>query len=133
MSTSVLWTLPVASTALEAGGPAFEIRPVRTVAVRYQYEAEGGSLVVEAVVFQGVEAFKATHYHARDASMLEAYDRLVDRGSTGWLADVRASLSRHRDPSEGLMHLMINFDDGPCYEILCRSFRVESASSANSG
>ncbi len=27
--------------------------------------------------------------------------------------------------AQGLVHLLINFDDGPAYEVVCRSFGVE--------
>jgi hypothetical protein len=59
--------------------------------------------------------------------MAEAYDRLIDRGVTAWLADVVANLGLYDQDASGLVHLMINFDDGPCYEFLCRGFRVEAA------
>ncbi len=78
-----------------------------------------------AVVFQGVEAFKCTYYRARDASMLEAYDKLVDRGPSGWLEELCANLRKNGGEAQGLVHLMIGFDDGPTYEVVCRSFRVE--------
>jgi hypothetical protein len=126
MTATVLWTLPVPSTALLGAGPVFEIRAKRDVAIRFAYEAEDDSRREEAVVFQGVEAFKCTYYRARDASMREAYDRLVDRGPTSWLAEVSANLKQNGGQADGLVHVMINFDDGPCYEVVCRSFRVEN-------
>jgi hypothetical protein len=57
--------------------------------------------------------------------MLEAYDKLVDRGLSAWLEEVQANLKQNGGEAQGLVHLMMNFDDGPTYEVVCRSFRVE--------
>jgi hypothetical protein len=122
----VKWTLPVPSTAL-LEGPSFEMRLGREAALSYSYEGPDDLRCPEAVVFQGVEAFKCTYYRARDPSMLVAYDRLVDRGTTAWLEEVRANLAKNAGDATGLVHLMINFDDGPAYEFVCRSFRIEKA------
>jgi hypothetical protein len=51
---------------------------------------------------------------------------LVDLGETEWLSEVAASLQQHHEDTTGLVHLMINFDDGPCYEVICRSHRLEA-------
>ena len=119
------WTLPVPSTALLDGGPVFEKRLGREVGLRFSYESEDDMRGTKAVVFQGVEAFKCTYYRARDASMLEAYDKLVDRGPSAWLEEVRTNLKKNGGDAQGLVHLMMDFDDGPTYEVVCRSFRVE--------
>ena len=121
-----LWELPVPSTALLEGGAVFEKRLGREVALRFAYEAEDEARRESAVVFEGVEAFKCTYYRAGDESMLEAYDRLLDRGSTVWLNELKGNLQRRGGRSDELVHLMINFDDGPCYEVVCRSFKVEN-------
>ncbi len=125
MTVKALWTLPVPSTALLGSGPVFEIRPKRDLAIRFAYEASDDSRRTEALVLHGVEAFKCTYYRARDAFMREAYDRLIDRGQSAWLQEVGANLERNGGEARGLVHLMINFDDGPCYEAVCRSFEVE--------
>jgi len=88
---TTLWELPVPSTALERGGPVFEIRRRREVALLMSYESDNGEEMV-ALVFDGVEGYKATYYHARAAWTLEAYDRLVDLGQTEWLSEVTANL-----------------------------------------
>jgi hypothetical protein len=122
--STIIWELPVPSTSLLGSGPMFEMRAGRELAIRFAYELEETS-VGEVLVLQGVEAFKCTYYLARDASIREGYDRLVDRGQTNWLAEVCGSLRCNGGEPSGLVHMMINFDDGPCYEFLCRSFRVE--------
>jgi hypothetical protein len=119
-----LWELPVPSTALLLS-PKFEKGLGRTVALRLSYEGDDDQPRNPAVVFEDVEAFKCTYYTAFDAFALEAYDRLVDRGETAWLSEIRANLQRNGGNSHGLVHMMITFDDGPSFEVVCRSFRVE--------
>ena len=86
MIRSVLWELPAPSSGFLDGGPRFEKRQGRVVAVRFLYELEDGDEKETAVVFEGVEAFKCTYMTALEPFMLEAYDKLVDRGETDWLA-----------------------------------------------
>ena len=77
------------------------------------------------LLFDGVEAYKATIYEAcTDEMVCAAYDRVVDLGATPWLAEVTIELSHHGAVQSGLQHLMIYFDDGPCYEFICRSFEA---------
>jgi hypothetical protein len=77
------------------------------------------------LVFEGVEAFKGTYFRARDRAMLDAYDRVVDSGSTPWLQTIVANLQRNGESWQGLTHFMITFDDGPTYEFIARGFRID--------
>jgi hypothetical protein len=121
-----IWQLPVPSTALLNGGPSFEKRPRREVVLRMSYETDEGEHIT-ALVFEAVEAVKVTYDRARGDEMLEAYDRLVDQGHTAWLDEISRNLKQHGGDAQRLVHLMINFDDGPCYELICRSHRVDSS------
>ena len=125
MTATELWILPVPSTALLGSGAVFEIRSKRDVAIRFAYEAKDDSRLEEALVFHGVEAFKCIYYLARGEFARKAYDKLVDCGRTAWLDEISENLRRNAGSPEGLLHLMINFDDGPAYEFLCRSYSVE--------
>jgi len=80
--------------------------------------------------FAGVESYKATFYRACTVEMRDAYDRVVDLGATAWLDEVSSELSQHGADRSGLQHLMIYFDDGPCYEFVCRSFSAEPITAA---
>lgn len=122
--TTTLWDLPVPSTALLDLGPVFEVCPRRLVAFRMAYEVAEGEREI-TLFLDGVEAYKVTRYRARSDAMLVAYDKLVDMGESEWLNEVRGTLARHGGDPTGLVHLMINFDDGPCYEFICRTHRVE--------
>ena len=121
-----LWQLPVPSTALLDGGPVLEKRLRREIALRISYELEDEMETV-ALVFVDVEAFKVTYDRARGQWMLAAYDRLLDQGETSWLDEITGNLRQHGADSAALTHLVINFDDGPCYEVICRSHRLEPA------
>lgn len=59
--------------------------------------------------------------------MVEAYDKVVDCGETKWLNSIKKQLAEYKDNTSDLRHLMIYFDAGPCYEFICRSFRVAGA------
>lgn len=43
------------------------------------------------------------------------------------LLTIVGNLRQHGADATGLTHLMINFEDGPCYEVICRSHRLEPA------
>src|SRR5688572_1876108 len=108
-----LWTLPVPSTAL-IDGVTFEKLPRRQIALRFSYELEESAVfAIGGLLFEGVESFKCTFYGARDATMLEAYDKLVDCCASRWLGEIRANVVNNGGNAEGLRHLMIMFDDGP--------------------
>jgi hypothetical protein len=126
-----MWKLPVPSTALLGGGPVFEKRLGREIALRYEFEIDDGTRA-EAIVFEGVEAFKFTYYEACGKWVLATYDRLVEVSDSAWLKEVDEQLRKAAEPRGGmdvdqppLRHLMIYFDDGPCYEAICRGFRIE--------
>lgn len=116
-----LWKTPVAPTALVMS-PIFAVLPKRQCQISMEFEGSSG-IVRNALLFEEVEAFKCTYLTSCSAEMFNtAYGKLVRLGSTQWLAETQEANSR-RSPSE-LQHLMICFDDGPCYELICRGFRV---------
>ena len=84
--------------------------------------------------FDGVETYKATFDKACSPEMVRAaYDRVVDLGATSWLREVSSELARHNANISSLQHLMIYFDDGPCYEFVCRSFSAKPADASHTG
>ena len=87
-----------------------------------ELEASSG-IVKNTLLFEAVEAFKCTYQTSCTAEMFNtAYGKLVCLGATQWFAEIQKANS-DGSPSE-LMHLMIVFDDGPCYEFICTGFRV---------
>ena|ERR1700741_2003479 len=124
--TKTLWILPFPSSW--GSGPRLSVLPRRNLALIFDDDGEGHDL---QIVFEQVEAFKCTYMFARTPEMQIAYDKLVDLGETSWLVEVRNRLHEYGEglslpsgPPDQLMHLMINFDDGPCYEFICQKFRI---------
>lgn len=123
--SSTHWELPVPSTALLQGA-RFEKHLGRTCALAFEYEDDDDNVVHVKVLFEGVEAFKCTYLFACTVEMIEtAYDRVVDIGPSEWLSAVRERLQSNGQDSHDLKHLMNYFDDGPCYEIICRDLKIE--------
>jgi hypothetical protein len=114
----VVWTLPFPSSGLS--GVVFQKLAGRSCALA----CDDGEHSPVRLVFDGVEAFKCTYHNACTLEMVETYDKLTDMGRTPWLDSVRRQLSGFGGEVQSLRHLMIYFDDGPCYEFICRSFRV---------
>lgn len=122
--SGVIWKLPFPSSGTSgarfreiAGGHCAIIFPGR-------YNNEDDPDVFK-LIFTGVQAFKCTYFHACIPHEMNAYDRLVDLGDTEWLLSIKKQLAKHSDKTDDLRHLRIDFDDGPNYEFICRSFSVE--------
>jgi hypothetical protein len=117
--TSALWTLPtivdqVETTKIEQL-PKRETRLLISLVV-----SRNGNDFVEnhALSFEGTELFSCTYLTSLTAEMIQlAYGKLVDLGKTELLN--RTSIKSKKN---GLRHLMICFDDGPCYEVVCKGF-----------
>jgi hypothetical protein len=80
------------------------------------------------IIFDSVEAYKCTHMTARSVEMIKtAYDKLVSLDDSAWLSEVKANsdsyYAKRQGPPMELQHLMIFFDDGPCYEFICVGFK----------
>lgn len=121
MKIEHLWKMPVPASALYCG-PAFSVLPGRECQISLEYEGEDGEPGRSLLKFSGCVAFLCTFMHALSVDQLEAYGRVVSLGESEWLAEIAARVSRSGQESAGLRHLMICFDDGPCYEFICRGF-----------
>lgn len=120
-----LWKPPVPSTAFHREA-RFKVLLGRTCALTFECEDSDDKMVSISLLFEGVEAFKCTYYYACTVEMIEtAYDKVVDVSSSSWLTDIKTQLIRSERSTSDLRHLMIYFDDGPCYEFICRAFRAE--------
>jgi hypothetical protein len=118
-----LWRLPVPASALLTG-PEFVSLPRRECELRLSIEGDDGGVTELTLRFSGLEAYKCTFMTSCTADMFKlAYGKLVSVDSN-WLDEIK-KLGR-KDPKviEELQHLMITFDDGPCYEIICRSWSM---------
>jgi hypothetical protein len=117
----VLWTLPVPASALTRA-PAFLSLGRRSFKLVCNIEADDGEKKI-SLLFEGVEAFKCTYISSCTPEMINiAYGKLVRLEGTPWLDQI-ASL-HSTEIGLNLKHLMICFDDGPCYEFICLRFAV---------
>ena len=93
--------------------------------MRYQYEGDD-AVISQKMIFDGVEAFRCAYYRAVSADMIKiAYNRVVDLETTAWLSEIEDRLGYESKNNGSLRHLAVYFDDGPCYEFICKVFRVE--------
>lgn len=119
-----LYVLPVPSTTL-LHGETLHVLPGRTCALTLEYEGDNDELVSLKLVFDGVEAFKCTYYKACSVELIRvAYDKVIELGSTDWFSEITERLSAVDADVPELNHLAIYFDDGPCYEFICKEFRA---------
>src|SRR5262249_5123005 len=130
--SQVLWRLVTAPTAL-FGDPQFSALSERRCELSFNYEGDSvENMTSVSLLFEGVEAFRCTHLSSCSAEMFrQPYGQLIDLEKTGWLKEVVPLYTKHRNaygkPVKDLRHLMICFDDGPCYEFICTSFQESSA------
>ena len=120
--------LPVPSSWFITG-PKLEVRPRRTCVLAFTYEGEdaNASIVGSQIIFEEVMAFKCTYLWGCSSEMIElGYDRLVDLGPTDWLKEIASVAVRVGNNVPKLHHLMIMFDDGPCYEFISKGYRMEN-------
>ena|SRR5689334_12924340 len=121
--SEVLWTLPVPSTALSRGTRFTELGK-RQCTLSFETEDDDATGEIRwQLLFDGVEAYRCTYLTSCTVEMFNTtYDKLVKLGPTPWLHDVLEVFSRSNAAPPELQHLMITFDDGPCYEFICTSF-----------
>ena len=116
-----VWKLPVPASAL-IRGPTFVALGKRRCELSFSVEGEQGETQAVGLRFEGVEAYKCTYLTSCSAQIFNtAYGKLVRLESTQWLNKILMNYKASPKSNE-LQHLMICFDDGPCYEIICVSF-----------
>lgn len=122
-------SVPVSSII---AGPSLRVLPKHQCEISFSVETDDGGTSEEALVFEAVEAFRCTHLASlgsidRDLRH-HSYGTLISLPESAWLEVVRRSYveycaSAQLIPKE-LHHLMITFDDGPCYEFICGEFNA---------
>jgi hypothetical protein len=126
-----LWKMSVSVTSI-IKGPYFRVLPSRQCEVSFSIESEGGGEKTEALLFAAVEAFRCTYLTslgAIDADLRrQSYGAVISVRESTWLDTVRESYIQYcasaRLTAGKLQHLVITFDDGPCYEFICESFKA---------
>ena len=126
---TTLWKLPVPVTSI-IKGPSLKVLPKRQYEISFSIEGTDGAEKMQALLFDEVEAFKCTYLKSlgsvnQDLSR-QSYGAIISVFDSSWLREVKQSYldycaSARLTPRE-LQHLMITFDDGPCYEFICGAF-----------
>ena len=120
--SEILWKLPVPASAL-LRSPIFASLGKRQCELSFHIESDDGEARA-GLLFESVEAYKCTYLTSCSAEMFNtAYGKLVRLGTTAWLGEVMKVYSTASQSPKELQHLMICFDDGPCYEIICVGFK----------
>ena len=122
----IIYKLPISSTALFSS-PEFQKGFRRNCALVCRYESINGEGETKLTLkFEGVEAFKCTYHRAVNSKIIQdAYDTVIDCGHSLWFGEITGNLLLYDEVISNLSHLAIYFDDGPCYEFICRSFITE--------
>lgn len=122
---ATVWKSPVPSTAYLREVDV-QIGLGREIALVFQFEGADGTLREGRISFKDVVLHRTTYLYAIRAEVIEqAYDRLVDMGSSPELRDLFDVL-RANGRSTEVRHFQICFDDGPCFDLFARAFEVQS-------
>ena len=123
-TANIIWKSPVALTEL-LSSPKLSMLPKRECVLSLRIEGDTGDEEI-LLVFENVLAFKCTYMAACTAEMFNlAYGKVVDIGTSSWLADIVVSYKNTHKAPVLMRHMMICFDDGPCYEFVCDGFKEE--------
>jgi len=135
---SLPWKLSVPSTSLVRGP---QLNPGFDSVLTWSYEGDSefvkkprNGTVIQRLTFHRVVAYRCSYGFSCGSDLVRtAYDQLVDLGATDWLRMVRIATSG--DPSrdvEPLRHVAIFFDEGPCYEFICKEAYISEELSPRS-
>jgi hypothetical protein len=125
-----LWEMPVPPSSI--AGPSLKVLGKRRYELSFSIETNEGAVKTQTLLFSEVEAFRCTHMKSLGSIDQElrsqSYGRVISIFESPWLQEVRQSYGNYcataRLVPNDLQHLMITFDDGPCYEFICGDFRV---------
>ena len=126
-----LWKLPVPVTSI-VKGPFLKVLPKRQCEISFSIEASDGGEKMEALLFDEVEVFKCTHLKSLGSVSQDlrrqSYGAVISVSESPWLREVKQPYIDYCAsallPPKELQHLMITFDDGPCYEFICGVFKA---------
>lgn len=123
--SKVVWNSPSPSSSYLRGVDV-QVRPRRELALLFEFENESGKLQKGELIFSGVVSYRSTFLYAiRAAAFREAYDRVVDMGVTEYLHDTMDAMQMNGRLFD-VIHYMVCFDDGPCFDVIAESFRYNT-------
>lgn len=126
--------MPQAASAI-IRGPIFEVLQKRQCKILFSIEGQDGGEKWLSLFFEDVEAFKCTYLTSMGSLQsdlrLQAYEAVISVSESPWLTEVTHSYTGYcataQLPPKNLQHLMIAFDDGPCFEIICSGFNTSES------
>ncbi len=129
MQDIVIWKLPFPSTAM-LQFPNFNILPGPIFWIECEFDSDNDyyndKKTVVTLFFEGVVVQQLRFSSALDVRDVNAYDRVMQIGSSELQTmTLKAMLDRKRD-IENIKHLRIHFDDGYCFDLICKNFRSET-------
>lgn len=115
-----LWHLPVAPTALYYD-PKLDMEGSRKCTLTLFFEDNDFNSKELKLSFLGVEKFCFTYLTSLNSEMRGAYGKVILIYDSAFIEEIRY-LNNNKNE---LNHYMITFDDGPCYEFICKEFIVQ--------
>ena len=126
-----LWKMPVPVTGLMRG-PNFKQLAGRKCEIAFSIEAENGGEKWLTLQFEDVEVFKSTYLASLGSISQDlrrqSYGTVISISESPWLREVKLCYTSYCASAQmlakDLQHLMITFDNGPCYEFICGAFKI---------
>jgi hypothetical protein len=119
--SNIIWQSPVPSSGF-LRGVSVQLRPRREIALAFEFEDANEEMHSGELVFSEVVHYRTTYMPALRADVIrEAYDRVVDVGTSPELLEVVAAMEANRRTTE-VRHYRVCFDDGPCFDFIAAAF-----------
>jgi len=126
-----LWKVPPVTPITR--GPYLKVLPKREYEISFLVESENGGEKPHSLKFVEVEAFKCTHMKALGSVPREvrqnSYFALIEVENSPWFKEVSGAHETYCASAKlkppRLKHLVMTFDDDPCFEFICAGFRID--------
>jgi len=119
--SNIVWQSPAPSSGF-LRGVNLHTRPQREIALSFEFEDADEEMRKAELSFKDVVHYRTTYLAALRAEVIdEAYDRLVDLSESTELREVIAATQANGKGTD-YRHYRVCFDDGPCFDFMCRSF-----------
>ena len=119
--SNIVWQSPVPSSGF-LRGVDLQTRPQREIVLGFEFEDADEEMRTAELSFKNVVHYRTTYLAALRADTInQAYDRLVDVSESTELREVIA-VTEANGKGSNYRHYRVCFDDGPCFDFICRSF-----------
>ena len=119
--SKIAWQSPSPSSGF-LRGVTLHLRPQREIVLSFEFEDVHEEMRAAELSFKDVVHYRTTYLAALRADVIrEAYDCLVDLSESSELQEVIAATEANGKGTD-YRHYRVCFDDGPCFDFICRSF-----------